>query len=160
MNPRILASVALVLSTIGLAACNNQNAEEVAEAPEGISGLTIDNARIVLPAVPTNPGVVYFDLTYDGDTPQTLSAVDVQGAERAELHDNIKNGDTMKMVPLNPVELTKGTSVSFASGGKHVMAMNVSPELKAGGKTEVTLVFATGDKQTEIADILAPGDAR
>nr|WP_245228624.1 copper chaperone PCu(A)C [Pontixanthobacter sp. CEM42] len=115
---------------------------------------------MILPAVPANPGVVYFDLSYAGETPQTLSAVDVAGAESAMMHDNIKEGDAMKMVPLEPVELAKGASVSFAAGGKHVMAMNVSPELSAGGKTEVTLIFATGDKQTVNADIRAPGDAR
>ncbi|MDN3645424.1 copper chaperone PCu(A)C [Pontixanthobacter aestiaquae] len=160
MNSRILASAALVLGAFGLTACNNQSADEVVEAPEGIAGIAVSNLRLVLPAVPSNPAVVYFDLTYDGDAPQTLAAVAVQGAQNTMMHDYAQNGDAMEMVPLDPIELAPGATVVFEPRGKHIMAMNVSPELTAGGKTEVTLVFANGDKQTEMADILAPGDAR
>lgn len=159
MNFRILAGAALMVSTFGLTACNNQS-EEVAEAPEGLAGMTIENARLVLPAVGGNPAAVYLDLIYDGEAPQTLAAVTVEGSDNAMMHEYAEKDYTIQMVPMEKVELTKGAKVSFEPGGKHIMAMNVSPELAAGGKTDVTLIFATGDKQSVAAEIRSAGDAR
>lgn len=158
MKSRIFASAALAVSTIAMVSCG-QATEETSAAPEGVDGVTVENVRLVLPAVAANPGVVYFDLSYAGDTPQTLAAVEVAGAGHSMMHDYVATGDTVQMVPMEPVELTKGSTVSFEPRGKHVMAMDVSPELKAGGKTEVTLTFASGDKQSVSADIRATGDA-
>jgi copper(I)-binding protein len=146
-------------STFGLAACNNQSTE-VAEAPEGLAGLAVENTRLILPAVSGNPAVVYLDLSYDGETPQTIAAVSVEGSDMAMMHEYAEKDYTIQMVPMEKVELTKGTKLSFEPGGKHIRAMNVSPELAAGGKTDVTLMFATGDKHSVTAEIRAAGDAR
>ena len=159
MTTRLLASAALALSTLGLAACGSQS-EDVAQAPEGIVGLSVENARMVLPAVSGNPAAVYLDLSYDGEEDASLAAVYVDGAEEAMMHEYAEKDYKIQMVQLESVALTKGLKVSFEPGGKHIMAMGVSPELTAGGKTEVTLIEAGGDKTTVVAEILAAGDAR
>ena len=67
MRKSVFAAAALVLGTYGLAACGETAEQPAAEAPEGIAGMTVTNARLVLPAVAGNPAAVYFDLAYDGD---------------------------------------------------------------------------------------------
>ena len=150
---------ALAGATIGLASCGSQS-EEIAVAPEGVPGLTIENARLVLPAVSGNPAAVYFDLAYDGDTDTAIAAVTVEGAQSAMMHEYAEKDYKIQMVPMETVALTKGTTVAFEPGGKHVMAMGVSPELTAGGKTDVTLIVESGDKTSVTATIQAAGDAR
>ncbi|MGB7374627.1 copper chaperone PCu(A)C [Pontixanthobacter sp.] len=159
MSKRFLAGLVLSMSAVTLAACGD-TAEEVAEAPEGIEGLTVENARLVLAPVAGNPAAVYLDLTYDGERGLSLSRVSVQGAESAVMHEYGEFNRKVQMMEMLPVALTKGTQVSFKPGEQHIMAMGVSPELKPGGTTEVTLIVSGGDKQTVTADIVAAGGER
>jgi periplasmic copper chaperone A len=147
MKSAILASVALAISSIALTACQEEAKEEA--APEGMPGVSVANARLVLPAVKGNPGVVYFDAT--------LRKVEVAGAKDAMMHDTITQNGVSQMAPSPFVNLPKGETLKFAPGGKHVMAMDLDPSLAAGGTTEVTLTFAGGDKTTVDAQIQPPG---
>jgi len=63
---------------------------------------------------------------------------------------------TMPETPEVPVAV--GETVVFAPGGRHVMAMDLDPALTAGETVEVTLTFASGDKASFPARVLAPGD--
>jgi copper(I)-binding protein len=159
MGFRHFAAPLLSIAVLGLAACSEQEAQ-VEQAPEGVAGLNVSNARLVLPAVSGNPAAVYFDLGYEGDAEITLSAVAVDGAENTMMHQYGEKDLKVQMIPLDPLPLTKGSTVSFEPGGKHVMAMGVSDELTAGGKTEVTLIMASGDKTTVTADIVGAGEDR
>lgn len=159
MSLRYLAAFALGMSAITLSSCGSQE-QEVPADPEGVAGLTVENARMVLPAVSGNPAAVYFDLSYEGDANPTLSAVFVEGAEMAMMHEYGEKDFKVQMIEMEPLELTKGAKIAFEPGGRHVMAMNVSPELAAGGKTEVTLIMDSGDKTTVVADIAGAGEER
>lgn len=159
MTLRYFAAIALSASAITLSSCGSQEQEAPAN-PEGVAGLTVENARMILPAVSGNPAVVYFDLSYDGDANPTLSAVFVEGSDMAMMHEYGEKDFKVQMIKMQPLELTKGAKIAFEPGGRHVMAMNVSPELTAGGKTEVTLIMDSGDKTTVIADILGAGEVR
>lgn len=159
MFTRSFAAFALGLATLSLAACGEQPTE-VEQAPEGVAGLTVENARMILPAVSGNPAAVYFDLAYEGDADIVLSAVAVEGAENSMMHQYGEKDLTVQMIPLEPVPLTKGAKIAFEPGGKHVMAMGVSEELSAGAKTEVTLIMESGDKTTVIADVKGAGEDR
>lgn len=159
MAKRFLAGLALGISTLTLAACGD-TAEEVVQAPEGIEGMTIENARLVLAPVEGNPAAVYLDMKYEGERGLSLSRVAVQGAESAMMHEYGEFNRKVQMMEMLPIALTKGTEVSFKPGEQHIMAMGVSPELKPGGTTEVTLIVSGGDKQTVTADIVAAGGGR
>ncbi|MGB3740375.1 MAG: copper chaperone PCu(A)C [Pontixanthobacter sp.] len=156
---RVCASAALGLSTIMIASCGD-NSEPVEQAPDGAPGLAIENARLVLPAVGGNPGAVYFDLAYTGETNALLSAVSVAGAQETMMHQYGEEDLKVQMIPLDPVPLTNGSNIAFEPGGKHVMAMGLSDELAAGGSTQVTFILDNGDKTTVDAAILAAGDER
>ena len=52
----------------------------------------------------------------------------------------------MTMAAMGPLTVPKGETIKFEPGGKHVMAFELSPELKPGATTEMTLTIAGGDK--------------
>lgn len=160
MKSSVLAAAVLSIAAMGLASCGDSASEQAAEAPEGVPGLTVTNARLVLPPVEGNPAAVYFDLAYDGDRNVALTRADVQGAESASLHEYGEWNRQVQMQEMLPLVLKKGDEVAFEPGGKHVMAMGVSPTLQPGGTTEVTLTVSGGDKTTFAAEIRGPGEER
>jgi copper(I)-binding protein len=156
----IVAAVALVGATVGLAGCGETPEKPVAEQAAGIPGMKISNARMVLAPVPGNPAAIYFDLAYDGDDNLALNRAEVKGAKSAVFHDYGEYDFKRQMMEMLPVPLKKGDKVEFEPGGKHLMAMDVSPDLKPGGTTEATIIVAGGAKQTFPVEIRAAGDER
>lgn len=136
----------LILAAVALAACQQNKAPEPAAseavAPDAKPGITAGDGVLRLPAVKGNPAAAYFSVSNGGPAAATLAAVSVDGAGKAEMHES--SGGTM--APLKEVPLGVGQTVKFAPGGKHVMLFDLDPKLAAGGTTEMTLVFAGGDK--------------
>lgn len=160
MKKTFLAGLALGISALSLAACGDTGTEEVAEAPEGIPGMAVENARMVLAPVAGNPAAVYFDLKYDGEQNVALRAADVAGAGSTMMHDYGEWDGKVQMMEMLPLVIQPGETVKFEPGSRHVMAMDVSPELQPGGETEVTLMVAGGDKFSFPAEIRAAGEDR
>lgn len=150
-----LASICLAVAAVSLTGCEKEAPTE--QAPEGIPGVKISNGRLVLPAVAANPGAVYFDIQNDGDDFATIRAVDVKGAKSALMHESKDEGGKSTMTNLATLNIIKGKPEKFEPGGKHVMAMELDPALKAGDSTEVTLTFVGGDKMSFPAKIEAAG---
>lgn len=159
MKTTFWAPLALTIAGLGLSACG-ETAEQAPAAEEGIPGLTISNARMVLAPVEGNPAAVYFDLAYDGERSVALNRGTVEGATSATFHDYGEYDFQVQMMDMLPLPLKKGDKVSFEPGGKHLMAMGVSPELEPGGTTEVTITVSGGKSQTFPAGIKAAGDER
>jgi periplasmic copper chaperone A len=138
-----------------------------ADAPAGdattaaaTAGLTVSNARLVLPPVSGNPAVVYFDLSYSGAPGVSLTGVAVEGAGMTMLHDNVASEGKMQMVMTDAVPLTADAPVSFRPGGLHVMAMQPSDALKAGGTAKVIFTLSDGTTTTADVPVRAAGDER
>ena len=163
MRKLLLTGVALTMAGLTLAACGSEPAEQAEAAPDGLPGITVENARLVLPAVKGNPGAVYFDLTY-GDSAEKprvgLSRVEVAGAKSTMLHEYAEWNRQKTMMEMVPPVIAKGETLKFEPGGKHVMAMELDDSLVAGGTAEVTLTFGGGDKVSFPAEIRAAGDDR
>src|SRR4051794_33608373 len=86
MKSAVLAPLALALGALALAGCESRHepaAGEIADAPGGIS---ITDARLVLPAVKGNPGAVYFTVHNDSASDRTIGDVAVKGAGSAMIH--------------------------------------------------------------------------
>lgn len=157
----VAAALAAALMPV-LAGCApeaNLPADEAGES-DAATGLTISNARVVLPPVAGNPAAVYFDLSYSGPAGVTLEAVTVEGAGMTMIHDYAENAGTMRMVMAGPVALADNAPVSFAPGGLHVMAMEPSGALVAGGTARVTLTLSNGETASVEAPVRAAGDER
>ena len=150
----LLAGASLVLT-----ACGGNEAPVEAE-PEGVPGMSVENARMVLAPVAGNPAAVYFDLSYDGDRGLTIRRADVADAESAMLHDYGEYDFKVQMMEALPIGIKKGDKITFEPGAKHVMAFNVSPDLEPGDTTEVTLTVSGGDKYSFPAEVRAAGEDR
>lgn len=146
-------------ASLAVSACGGNEAPVETE-PEGVPGMSVENARMVLAPVAGNPAAVYFDLSYDGDRGLTIRRADVADAESAMLHDYGEYDFKVQMMEALPIGIKKGDKVSFEPGAKHVMAMNVSPDIKPGDTTEVTLTVSGGDKFSFPAEVRAAGEDR
>ena len=152
----VLAAMALSLA---LSACS-QSDEAAIPADENPTGLVITNARLMLPPVAGNPAAVYFDLKNEGTRAIAVRRADVADAKSAALHDMMEYNRAMTMADMGPLAVPQGQTIKFEPGGKHVMAYDLSPELKPGGKTELTLTVAGGDKVSVEVPVQAAGAER
>lgn len=158
MVRKSLIALALAGAPLALTGCGEAPVEKPVET--GIPGMTVTNARMVLAPVAGNPAAVYFDLAYEGDRNVALNRAEVKGAKSAMFHDYGEYNLKVQMMEMLPVPLTKGTKLSFEPGKKHLMAMDVDPALKAGGKTEATIIVSGGGRHTFPVEIRAAGDER
>ena len=139
------AAAALALGTLILSACSGSQ-DAAPAADENPTGLEISNARLILPAVAGNPAAVYFDLKNAGTRAVAVRKADIADAKSTSMHDVMEFDGKMTMNDMGPTTVPQGETIKFEPGGKHVMAFDLSPELKAGAKTELTLTIAGGDK--------------
>lgn len=156
---KTLYTAALAAGLLSLAACSGTE-EKAPEVEANPTGLVVSNARLMLPPVAGNPAAVYFDLKNEGTRAVAVRRADVAGAKSASMHDMMEYNREMTMADMGPMTIKQGETVKFEPGGKHVMAFGLSPELKAGGKTEMTLTIAGGDKVSVPVPIEAAGAER
>ena len=149
----IYAAVALGLGALALGACS----QDATEAEEAVAPLSVTEGRLFLPAVEGNPAAIYFNLTNDSDRAIAVRKAEVEGAARAEMHDYL-DVDESVMSMVDSVTLEPGETLSFEPGAKHVMAFEVSPDLKPESVTSVTLTMLGGDTMSFDVDVL-PADA-
>ncbi len=151
-------SAAVLAASLSLGACTSEP-EPVVE-PDGVPGLTVSNARMMLAPVAGNPAAVYFDVAYEGDRGLSISRAHVEGAESATLHAFGEWEGKMQMAEAMPVAMSKGSTIAFEPGGLHVMAFDVSPDLQPGDTAEVTITVSGGDKHSFSAEVKAAGEDR
>ena len=156
---RAALAIALGASLAGLAACSGAADAPAGEA-EGAASLTVSNPRVVLAPVAGNPAAVYFDLSYSGSAPVTLTSVAVEGAGMTMIHDYAESAGKMQMTMTDAVPLSADAPVTFAPGGLHVMAMEPSDTLAAGSTAKVTLTLSDGTTATVDAPVRAAGEER
>ena len=81
--------------------------------------------------------------------PARLVGVQTEVAGRAELHEMAMEGQTMRMRRVDGIELPAGKPVDLASGGYHIMLMDLKRQVKEGESVELTLQVqdAAGKRQ-------------
>lgn len=158
-----LFAAALLAGCAGMLGACGSDPQEAAEqqAPDNALGLSVGNARMILPAVSGNPGVVYFDIANNSETNYAIRRADIAGSGRTEMHGSMEMaGGQMAMSETGQQTVMAGNSFTFEPGGYHLMAFDLSPELQAGGETEVTLTVNGGDKFSFDVPIRSAGDDR
>ena len=152
MKRSVWSAAALALVALAPGACSE--APDPAEAgPAAAEGITVANARLMLPAVAGNPGAVYFDVSNSGTENRVIRAVTIEGAGSAEIH-------TKDMQMVLQTAVPAGGTTQFAPGDKHIMAMDLTDGVAAGSQAEVTLTFVGGSEVKFPADVRAAGDER
>ncbi|WP_288805104.1 copper chaperone PCu(A)C [uncultured Novosphingobium sp.] len=110
-------------------------------ASEAGAGISARDGKLLLPAVAGRPGAAYFTVRNDSGIAAALTGVAIAGAGKAQMHET--SGGSMKAV--NSLPIASGAEIEFAPGGLHVMVFDLSPTLKAGQSTDLTLTFANGE---------------
>ena len=156
----LFAAAALAATAVSLAACSDGAGSGTAAKDANPTGLTVSNARMMLPPVAGNPAAIYFDLKNDGKRAVAVRRADVADAKSASMHDMMDYNHEMTMADMGPLTVPAGETIKFAPGGKHVMVFDLSPEIEAGGTTEMTLTVAGGDKVSFPVPVQAAGSER
>jgi len=86
-------------------------------------------------------GVGYMTIRNTGTTPDRLVAARSAAAGATELHTHIRDGDVMRMRPVQSIELPPGQEVKLQPSGLHLMLVGLKAPLQRGGHVPVTLVF-------------------
>ena len=158
-----LGLISTTLLALAMGACDRQASTPQTEAtlqsaaPDAPAGVSITDVRVQLPAVPGRPGAAYFTVSTSDAAGLVLAGASVDRAGRAEMHETRNSGGASSMVPVAQVAASPGQPIRFTPGGHHLMLFELDPTLKAGDTTDLTLIFANGDKATAPARVHAGG---
>ncbi|WP_028103946.1 copper chaperone PCu(A)C [Pseudoduganella violaceinigra] len=85
-----------------------------------------------------------------------LVEVSTPAAGIVEIHQMALQGDRMMMSAVDGIDLQAGKPVALASGGYHIMMMDLKRQMKAGETVPMTLVFQKKDKKRETVEVQVP----
>ncbi len=159
----VALAVTAAASLLALAACGGKAPDPAASAsaasapeasaPDNAPNVSVIEPVIKLPAVPGNPGVLYFTMQQSAGKENTLVAVHVDGAERAEMHETKTVNGVSSMEPVSSVTFSEDQPAEFKPGGNHVMLFKLADTVKPGKDVEVTFTLANGDKVSTFAKV-------
>ena len=129
-----------------LASCGSQSGPQV----------TIDEARITLPAVKGRPGAGYFTAEAAA-LPEAIVAVTAPPPTRIEMHESMTSGAMASMQAIPSAAFASGAPLVFEPGGKHLMLFDIEPAVKPGDTLPLTFRFANAPPVTVQAEVLGPG---
>jgi copper(I)-binding protein len=118
-------------------------------APLFAQSIKVDNAwvRGTVPAQ-TATGA-FMDIT--SGTGATLVGASSPAAKTVEVHEMRMEGNTMKMRPLDKLDLPAGKTVKFTPATLHLMLLDLKQPLPPGSSVPVTLEIQTKDgKRTKV----------
>jgi copper(I)-binding protein len=93
----------------------------------------------------------FMELT--GKSNARLIGVSTPLTKNAEVHNMKMENGVMKMFPVDGIDVPAGKTVRLASGGYHVMLLNLQKPLNAGDKVPLQLTFELADKKRETVDL-------
>jgi copper(I)-binding protein len=103
-------------------------------------------------------GAGFLTLTNTGAAEDTLTKVEAAWAERAEIHDHIRDENgVMKMREIEALAIPAGQAVELRPMGKHLMFFGVKEALAQGEMRPVTLTFAKAGAVTLDLPVQPPG---
>jgi len=73
-----------------------------------------------------------------------------------EIHQMSMQGDRMMMSAVEGLDLPAGKTVALASGGYHIMMMDLKRQMKAGETVPMTLVIQAKGKKPENVEVQVP----
>ena len=85
-----------------------------------------------------------------------LVAAASPAAGRVEIHKMEMQGQTMRMHAVEAIELPAGQTVNLASGGYHIMLLDLKRQLKDGEQVPLTLTVQGADGKRESVNLDVP----
>lgn len=118
--------------------------------------ITVDAPFARASAGAATVGAVFMNLKNSGATADALVAAESPVAARAELHTHIREGDIIRMRPVQAIDVPAGGAVSLQPGGLHVMLIDLRQPLKQGEVFPLTLTFAETGALTIQVSVQSP----
>ena len=98
--------------------------------------------RAPIPGMANTAG--YMELTNLSKTDLVLTKAKSDFADKVEYHNHIMNDGVMKMVKLDKLVIPAGETITFQSGGLHLMFIGLTKQKPLPGKVTVTLISESG----------------
>jgi periplasmic copper chaperone A len=115
----------------------------LAVSTTAIADLEVSEAKLRL--LPGDlPTAGYFTLTNKDSLPVTLTGAQSPDFAQVMMHRSSLENGMASMQHVKQVEVPAGNTLTFASGGYHLMLMERQRALALGDQVEVTLLFADG----------------
>ncbi|MBX9752631.1 MAG: copper chaperone PCu(A)C [Roseococcus sp.] len=92
-----------------------------------------------------------------GATPDRLVGASSPAAGRLELHTHIRDGDVMRMRPVNDIPVPANGEVTLQPGGLHLMLIGLTQPMNVGQSIPVTLRFEGAGEVTIQLAVQAAG---
>ncbi len=97
-------------------------------------------------------GAGFMTLHNGGTQPDRLLSAASPVARQVELHTHIRDGNVMRMRPVEDIPIPAGQTVELRPGGLHVMMIGLKQPLVQGTRVPLTLRFErAGEVQVELA---------
>lgn len=97
-------------------------------------------------------GAGFMTLRNAGAQPDRLLSATTPAARVVELHTHLREGDVMRMRPVQDIPVPAGGSVELRPGGLHLMLIGLAAPLQQGGRVPLTLRFErAGEVQVELS---------
>lgn len=107
-----------------------------------IGELSVAHPAIPQPLTRAMTAAGFFAVTNTGPEADRLIGVEVDFAERSEVHITEHGTDgSAKMLHVEAIDLPAGETVAFERGGYHVMFMGLKSGLEAGSRLPGVLIF-------------------
>lgn len=115
-----------------------------ANAVSACDGLAATGAWVREPPPVARVAAGYVSLKNTGDGPFSIEHIESDCCGSVMMHDNVNDGDRVRMVHLDSLRLEAGESVDFAPGGKHLMLMAPRNPLHNGDSIQLDFVCEDG----------------
>lgn len=119
-----------------------------------LAQVTVKDAwiRATVPAAKAGGAFMRLESAQDARLVEVRSPV----AGTVEIHQMEMSGETMKMHAIAGLDLPAGKAVDLASGGYHVMLLDLKHQLKDGETVPLTLLIQHKNKKTETLTVDVP----
>lgn len=92
-------------------------------------------------ATPAKVGGIFLTLKNSGGTADKLIKAASPAAASVELHTHVKDGDAMRMRPVENIPVPANGQTALEPGGYHIMLIDLRQPLKEGASVPLTLTF-------------------
>ena len=110
-------------------------------APAATTGITVTDAWARTSTMADRAGAAYLTIHNGGSAADKLLSVSSPAAATVEMHETTMTDGMMGMAPVAAIEVPAGGQAELAPGGFHIMLIDLTQELKAGDKIDLTLTF-------------------
>ncbi len=99
----------------------------------------------------------FLSISNRGAAADRLLSASSPAARAMELHTMVRDGDVMRMRPVEAIEVPAGQTVTLRPGGLHMMLIGLSQPLRQGESVPVTLRFERAGEVQVMLPVQAAG---